>query len=65
MLYEISWATAMCILPLFSLEMYLWSRTNPVATSSAGFKTNARPLARGELKSIRASGLPDMTSPAG
>ena len=28
-------------------------------------ETNARPLARGELESIRASGLPDMTSPAG
>ena len=36
-----------------------------VSPTATGFKTNARPLARGELKSIRASGLPDMTSPAG
>ena len=29
-----------------------------VALCTAGFETNARPLARGELKSIRASGYP-------
>ncbi len=31
----------------------------------AGLETNARPLARGELNSVRASGSSDLTSPVG
>ena len=30
-----------------------------------GLETNARPLARGELNSVRASGSSDLTSPVG
>ena len=33
--------------------------------SNAGLETNARPLARGELNSVRASGSSDLTSPVG
>ena len=32
---------------------------------SRGLETNARPLARGELNSVRASGSSDLTSPVG
>ena len=32
---------------------------------NAGLETNARPLARGELNSVRASGSSDLTSPVG
>ena len=32
---------------------------------TAGLETNARPLARGELHSVRASGSSDLTSPVG
>ena len=31
----------------------------------SGLETNARPLARGELNSVRASGSSDLTSPVG
>ena len=34
-------------------------------TLKAGLETNARPLARGELNSVRASGSSDLTSPVG
>ena len=34
-------------------------------TMVAGLETNARPLARGELNSVRASGSSDLTSPVG
>ena len=33
--------------------------------SRSGLETNARPLARGELNSVRASGSSDLTSPVG
>ena len=33
--------------------------------TDAGLETNARPLARGELNSVRASGSSDLTSPVG
>ena len=33
--------------------------------SVTGLETNARPLARGELNTVRASGLSDLTSPLG
>ena len=32
---------------------------------TTGLETNARPLARGELNSVRASGSSDLTSPVG
>ena len=32
---------------------------------NAGLETNARPIARGELNSVRASGSSDLTSPVG
>ena len=36
-----------------------------IESASAGLETNARPLARGELNSVRASGSSDLTSPVG
>ena len=36
-----------------------------IKVSLAGLETNARPLARGELNSVRASGSSDLTSPVG
>ena len=46
----------------------MYDRTLPPPTYpylSAGLETNARPLARGELNSVRASGSSDLTSPVG
>ena len=53
--------------PLESIKTLSFATiTNVIgSTVNSGFKTNARLLARGELKSIRASGLPDMASPVG
>ena len=36
-----------------------------VSNSHSGLETNARPPARGELNSVRASGSSDLTSPVG
>ena len=36
-----------------------------ISRQRPGLETNARPLARGELNSVRASGSSDLTSPVG
>ena len=47
-----------------------WLRSRSVVPTAhsihtSGLETNARPLARGELNSVRASGSSDLTSPVG
>ena len=55
MMYESS------VLPKNKLE----GQGESIQDGCTGLETNARPLARGELNSVRASGLSDLTSPVG
>ena len=48
-----------------SYKPWLGVRGKELGLGVTGLETNARPLARGELNSVRASGSSDLTSPAG
>ena len=50
---------------IVALYYSFFSYTRDKISPLAGLETNARPLARGELNSVRASGSSDLTSPVG
>ena len=47
------------------IDMFTGRLGHTAPVSHPGLETNARPLARGELNSVRASGSSDLTSPVG